>query len=164
MSLFKKDSANAYRHPFEETIARLLREAEFHATYNADYRAFELDIRGKNCQFRTIVCYFESRESLVLRSFLPLEIRDESKLKIAELISRINDEIHVGGIKFDWEDNRCYVETVHVLQPAPIAMETFKRLLNCNLTLTDDSFVHILNVNVGNDEPLLAALKMLNAD
>ena len=147
MGLFNKKASDAYFHPFEEKINRLKQEMNFHENYNKEFHFFKLNISGENCQFNSIVFYREAAKTIVVRSFLPLEIKDVNKLRIAELIPRINLRIHVGSIKLDWEDCKCYVESVHILQQDECDFKTFQRLLRSNLELTAESFVYILNPN-----------------
>lgn len=164
MKIFNKDkesSGPSYHHPMEERLAALLKATGMKATYDEEYHVFELDIVGKNCQFRSLVYYIPNSDSLLIRSYFPMEVRDASKLKVAELLMRINHDLNFGSLILNFEKGYCYFETPHLLQQSILEEEVFSRLFMSNLQTTDDVFVHVLNVNLGNDEPVTAALKYL---
>jgi hypothetical protein len=164
MKFFSKEkeaSGPAYQHPIEERLAALIEVTGFTAAYSTEYCVFELNIAGDNCRFRSIVYYLPDTESIGIRSYLPFEMRDSSKLKLAEFFMRVNLRLHFGSVKMDFENGSCYYDTPHLLQPTVLEEEVFKQLFLTNINTADEVFVHALNVNLGNDEPITAALKFL---
>jgi hypothetical protein len=157
----KKTPGPEYQHPMEERLATLLQLAGVEAEYNSDFQVFEIDIAGDNCHFRNLVYYLPGSQSIMIRSYLPLEIKDVSKIKLAELLVRINHRLQFGSLKIDLEKGNCYFETPHLLQQSILEEEVFKRLFLSNIHTADDVFVHVLNVNLGHDEPVTAALKFI---
>lgn len=164
MKFFNKDKdarGPSYQHPMEKRLAILLQDAGMNATYDEEYHVFEMDIVGKNCHFRNLVYYIPNSGSLLIRFYLPMEVKDAAKIKVTELLMRINYDLNFGSLKLNFEKCYCLFETPHLLQQSLLEEEVFSRLFMSNLQTTDDVFVHVLNVNLGNDEPVTAALKYL---
>ena len=103
--------------------------------------------------------YDDDLKVLVIRAIYPLVVQDAQKLRVAELLARLNAILLLGGFHLDFEDGEIVYRTVHLALPDELQEAAFQHLLRITMNTVDEYFVPILSMNAGLSEPITAFLE-----
>lgn len=156
MKLFSSMRTTAYSHPVLAQLDSSLNEEELKFDFDPDKNLFSFSLGSENCSWRMIVYFDEQRGTLLIRSSYPIIVKDTQKLRVAELLVRLNSIIVLGSFQLDFSDGEVAFKTVHLIQEGQLDSETFKKLFRTNIQTTDEHFNPIFSVNAGFTEPVLA--------
>ncbi len=118
--------------------------------------SFIVPVSEENGQWNIHLEVDEERSVLEIHSLCPVKIKDQQKLRIAELIARINCRILLGGFILVFEDCNLYLKTTHLFQGHPLDPENIEILLTTNIYTLNQYLPAIVAVNSGFTEPVLA--------
>ena len=113
-------------------------------------------IEGENGNFRVIFCIDEERELVQIRSYCPIIIKENQKLRIADLIARINDKMIFGCFTLNSEEGAVVYKTSHLVSGTELNFKTLDILYITNARSLDEYLPAISAVNSGYTEPFMA--------
>ena len=112
---------------------------------------------GDNGNWHTHIHIDTDMEILFIISFCPLNAKDSKKLLVAELLTRINNNLLLGSFKLNFEDGLICFTNTQLLKQSPLNLINFETLFDTNLNTLDKHIPAISAVNSGYIEPCLAA-------
>lgn len=92
-----------------------------------------------------------------IHSHCPIDIKEHQKLRLAELITRLNNNLLLGCFILNFEEGEIIYKTVHLCIDKSLNLKTMDILFNTNAQTMDDFLPAISAVNSGYSEPCLAA-------
>lgn len=114
-----KDNATT-RQKIEEYLTA--RNFSFETTENENNLV--VPVSGENGNWKVLLCVDEKRSILEVYSFCPVSIKETQKLKIAELISRINNRLLIGYFSISFEECEIVFKTVHLFSDTKITIKS----------------------------------------
>jgi hypothetical protein len=145
-----------FEHVVDAQIAAYLKEVDIRFEYDLERGLFTFGIKGENCQWRMHIQYDHERNSILVLSTYPIIASDANKIKVAELLTRLNEGFGLGCFQMNFESGEIMFRIGHIVQEGSLDEATFKRLFYINLNTTDQYFVPIFSVNAGLVEPVIA--------
>ena len=135
---------------------------EYFTTRNFRFQTTEKEnnlivpVSGENGNWRVLLCVDEKRSTLEVYSFCPVSIKETQKLKIAELITRINHRLLIGYFSMSLEECAIVFKTVHLFSDTKVTIKNLDILFSTNTQTLDEYLPAIIAVNSGYSEPCLA--------
>ena len=87
--------ANKPKQTPKEILIEFLTQKKF-LYHNISDDIFELNMSGDNGNWKTLFQVDTEKQLLQIRSYCPIRIKDNQKLRIAELVTRLNSRILLG--------------------------------------------------------------------
>ena len=93
---------------------------EYFTTKNFRFQTTEKEnnlvvpVSSENGNWKVLLCVDEKRDILEVYSYCPVSIKETQKLKIAELITRINCLLLIGYFSMSLEECAIVFKTVHL--------------------------------------------------
>lgn len=120
-------------------------------------------IRGNNLSWNVYLRIDEDRKLIAIQSVMPLCVRDNQLLNVADLLNRINYHTLLGKWCLDNEDGEvCHIIT-QLANVEHFTKKDLDILLNTNFSAVDSIFPSIANVNFGNVSPVIAFNSIFNS-
>ena len=94
--------------------------------------------KGDNAQ---CTCYARAREDaqqLVFYSLLPVNVPEDKRLAVAELLTRINCGLIIGNFELDFEDGEVRAKTSIDVENDRLSKALIKQMVYANVFLMDD--------------------------
>jgi hypothetical protein len=139
----------------KEVVIEFLQHKEFQYEVHNE-TTFIVPLSGENGSWKTIFFIDEEREVLQIRSYSPITLKDNQKIRIAELITRINSHSYLGCFVMNFEEGELSYKTVHLLVKSELNFEALNILFRINAQTIDDYLPAISAVHSGFTEPCLA--------
>jgi len=155
----KNNQPEAVLEPIE-TVHKLMEERKLRYQYYEDNNIFSLSLNGNNVSWNCVIHVDLGRQLITLRCYSPVMVQDAQKLKMAELIARLNLQFTLGQYVINFEEGDIYFETVHLFHDNYLPLKTLDTLFYVACKTFDDYFNAINKVNMGDAEPVMAALSM----
>ncbi len=111
---------------------------------------------GDNGRWPVIIIPEEDRKLLQIRSICPVSIKDSQKLKMTELLARINNQLLLVNFVFNLEEGLIACQSMNLFLDGIINNDVLHILFNKNLSTMDDFLPAITAVNSGYTEPVFA--------
>ena len=113
-------------------------------------------LRGQNGNWDTYIRTNELQTILTIQIVLPFTVTDSKKLKIADLLNRINCNLGLGKVSMDNEDGDIFYTTRHLCTGKVLNPEDVEILFSASFNTIDDLIPVITSVCFGDAEPSLA--------
>ena len=152
--LFGKGTAEKPVVTITERITQYLTENKFGYTVLSD-GTLRVPLRGDHVTWTVFIRYDDDRKVITIHSVLPLFAEDAQKLRIADLLNRLNYCCLLGKWWLDNEDGEVSHITSFLADETCFSIEQFSALLHINYRSVDKYFPAIASVNFGNLEPAL---------
>jgi hypothetical protein len=146
---------NKSKKSLNEIVTDYLAQKKFNYETFQDGNSFIVPLSGDNGNWKLGIFIDAEREILQLRSFCPIKIKENQKLKISELISRINYDCYLGCFIMDFEECEITFKTIHLGFENELTNSAFNILFNTNAQTLDEHLPIISAVNSGFSEPFL---------
>lgn len=86
---------------------------------------------------------------VVIHAMLPARIPDGNRLKVAELLTRINYDLIVGNFELNFDDGEVLFKTTLDLADGELTQAMFERMYMLNAQTTNEYFAQILSDGFG---------------
>jgi hypothetical protein len=140
----------------KEVVGEFLNSKQFRYEFDENHNLFSLNLAGNHVNWRCLIYIDNERKTICIRSYYPITIQDQQKIKMAELVARINSRIVLGSFIIDFEQGDIAFDTTHLHGDEPITPAVFEKLYYTNCQTLDEHFKMISAVNLGYTEPVLA--------
>ena len=130
-------SAGKNKISLKQTLVEFLNEKNFQYESTDDDDILILPMHGENGNWRMLFQINEEKELLEIRSYCPIKIKYNQKLRLAELITRINYNLVLGCFTMDFEDGRIFFSIAHLSREANLNIKTLNTLFNTNAHTLD---------------------------
>lgn len=144
--------------PLLETAAGHLRDDDWNIEVDLENNALRGAVNGENVTLTWVVHAVENEDinSLRVYTMLPLSIPDARRPAIAELLTRINNQIANGNFDLDFSDGELrYCAGLDVMDGV-LTRAMFARLFMLGLQASDYYFPTIMGVVYAGTTPALA--------
>ena len=123
-----------------------------------DGQFFSLRYTGDHGDWRVIVDVGAGSNGrrLLVYSIYPVRVPEGKRPVVAELFTRINWGLPIGGFEMDWSDGEVRVRTAMPLEQGDFTDKQFDHLFYSNLTLADRYLAGIYGTAFGNVTPEMA--------
>ena len=143
-----------------EVVRTLLDDRELHYQFHEENNVFTLGLSGETVSWRTVIHLDMERKMLLIRHYSPIMIQDKHKIKVAELLARINYGFTLGHFKMNFEEGDVLFEVSHLLNDHALTKDIADILFYVSCKTFDEYFNLINKVNMGETEPFMAMLSM----
>lgn len=139
-----------------QTIEEYFKSKNFHFETTDNENTLIVPVSGENGNWKILVHVDEVKSVLEIYSWCPVRIKETQKLKLAELIARINNGLLLGYFSMSLEEGDISFKTVHLFADAEITNKNLDILFITNTQTLDEYLPAITAVNSGYSEPCLA--------
>ncbi len=139
-----------------QQVEEYLTAKEFHFRYLESKPVIRFGLRGENGKWDTYVSANESQTVLTIQIVLPFTVSDSKKLKIVDLLNRINCQLGFGKLCMDNEDGDITYMVSHLCTGKHLAPEDADILFRKSFNTIDELLPVITTVCFGDAEPSLA--------
>lgn len=143
-----------------DVIRTLLDERELNYQFYEDNNVFTLSLSGANVSWRTVIHLDMDKKVLSIRHYSPIMIQDKHKIKVAELLARVNYAFTLGHFKMNFEEGDVLFEVSHLLNDNALTNDIADIMFYVSCKTFDEYFNLINKVNMGETEPFIAMLSM----
>lgn len=95
----------------QETVLAFLANAGWEPERHPERAAYAVQIAGDHGQFRLYIEILEDRNQIVCYAVLPTLCPEDRRLRLAEVLGRINFGLIVGCFEMDWSDGEIRFRT-----------------------------------------------------
>ncbi len=156
MFSFKKTTEKPVPETLVDRLKNFLSLKEFRYEEIPERNMIKTGIRGKNLSWHIYLRADEERNLISISSVLPLYADDVQKLKIADLLNRINYRTLLGTWCLDNEDGEISYTIFHLTDGNNITDSQLDIIFDTCCRSVDNFFPAIASVNYGNAEPVIA--------
>ncbi len=107
----------------------------------------------KHASYRTFFDVDPSRHSFTVTDYSPFVIPEQERLKVAELIMRINYTLFLGRFEMDMDEGEIRVCTTVCIEGSHLSQEMISIMENHTLLTIDDYFPVLMSVVHGDKTP-----------
>lgn len=140
----------------QHIITEYLNNRNFRFEIFDNGNTFIVPLSGDNGHWKTGFFIDEEREVLKIHSFCPVKVKDNQKIRIAELVTRINRVCYFGCFIMDFIEGELIYKTIHLCLESEISLNVVDILFNTNVQTLDEYIPAITAVNSGFSDPYLA--------
>lgn len=142
-----------------EIIAAYLDESEQHFQTEEENSQVFLEINGDDGSWYVAIRIAEDEEprGVVIHSRYPTRIPECNRLKVAELLTRINYDLTFGNFELNLDDGTVFFKTTIDLADGQMTKAMFERLYEINCVSMNTYYAKILSVGFGELEPEMVA-------
>jgi len=141
----------------KQILLEFLNERNFRYENTNDENILIVPMSGENGNWKMLFHIIAEKDMLQIRSYCPIKIKDNQKLRISELITRLNNMFLLGYFSFDFEEGEIVFKTIHLFAETDLNLNTLNILFVTNAQTLDEYLPAITAVNSGYAEPCLAA-------
>ncbi|MBL8485405.1 MAG: YbjN domain-containing protein [Rhodocyclaceae bacterium] len=133
------------------TISEYLAEGDWRFDAESDGTLFAGSVTGDHCTWQVLIAIDDDPEvrRVTVESRLPAKVPAPRRLAAAEAIARLNYEFAAGSFVLNMRDGNMSFRSCVDLVDAELTSAMFGRLLNLNVSLTDEYFPVIMSVIYG---------------
>lgn len=154
--MLHNNSATTKFNQLKDAAIQFLKDKNFMYEESDDSGIIWLNLSGENGCWRVVIIAEEDRKIIQIRSICPVTIKDNQKIKIAELLTRLNSQLLFGNFIFNFEEGEITFKTINLFKDGILSNEPLEILFNTNMSTLDDCIPAIIAVNSGFTEPVLA--------
>jgi len=142
--------------PLKQMVLDYLNQKKMVFKTEPGSEVIRLDVAGENGRWRITVIVAEEHKFIHIKSFCPVSIRDVQKLKMAELLCRLNNMYVFGNFNLNFEEGTIVFKTTNLFAENNRDYNQFGYLFEFNVSAMDQNIPVIIAVNSGYIEPVLA--------
>ena len=148
-----------------ETAATYLQNEDWKFETDPERNMLVGNVNGDNGTWRWLLIAIEDDEDNIVRiySTLPVNVPELRRPAIAELITRINEQLGSGNFEMDYADGQVRCKTTLDLMDGTLTQAMLMRIFIINLSITDQNVHTIMGVAFGGVEPA-SALEMRESE
>lgn len=139
-----------------QQVEEYLTAKEFNYRYLDAKPIIRFGLRGQNGNWDTYIRTNDLQTVLTIQIVLPFTVSDSKKLKIADLLNRINCQLGFGKVFLDNEDGDITYTIRHLCTSKLLGQEDTDILFRTSFSTIDDLIPVITSVCFGDAEPSLA--------
>ena len=137
-----------------ESITTYLDEAELTYQYNegdTDDGVIGVEISGEDGGWRVVIRTTEEGEArgVMIWALLPARIPEKNRLKVAELLTRINCDLAIGNFDMNLDTGEVLFRNSIELADGVFTKAMFDRMYEVNCGAMNDNYAKILNAGYG---------------
>lgn len=144
-----------------QTIANYMDKAErhFQSEGDAENGLIVAEILGDDGNWRVFIQITDDDETrlVAIHAHHPVRIPEGNRLKVAELLTRINYDLMVGNFELNLDDGAVLFKTTLDLADGQLTQAMFERMYEMNGHAMNRYYANILSVGYGNSEPVEVA-------
>jgi hypothetical protein len=142
-----------------EIIAAYLDESETHFQTDDENGRVFVQINGADGSWEVAIRIADDEEprGVVIHSRHPARIPECNRLKVAEVLTRINYDLVFGNFELGMDDGTVFFKTALDLVDGQMTKAMFERLYDLNLSSMNQHYAKILSVGFGELEPEVLA-------
>ena len=141
-------------------VRSFLDERSLTYQFYEENNVFTLNLSGQNVTWRCIIHLDLDRNLLSIRNFSPVLVQDAQKIKVAELLTRLNFGFTLGHYVMNFEEGEVIFETTHLFKETNLSPDIVDMLFYISCKTFDEYFNLINKVNMGETEPFMAILSL----
>jgi hypothetical protein len=122
--------------------------------------ALRFGFRTEKHSWTCVVEVREQQDFLIFASMLPEAVAEAQRPAVAELLTRINSGLAVGGFEMDWDAGAVRFRTSVDLEGTEPGAPLMRQLLRANLSTTARFYQPILEVAASEKSPVEALAAM----
>jgi len=126
-------------------ILAYLDEIGFPYLRNGEETSVTFLVRMSNASFHCILELRESFSVVIFYSVLNIVVPEYKRKSVAELITRINNELIIGNFNLDFSDGEIRYRTSVDFEGIKLTADLLRNIIDPNLALSDDYFYPIVN-------------------
>lgn len=132
-------------------ISGYMSDAERHFESDADGGLVVAQIGGEQGTWHTYIQITDDNEArrVVIHAQLPARIPESTRLKVAELLTRVNYDLVVGNFELSLDDGEVLFKTVVDLADGQLTQAMFERMYLLNCQVMNDHYAQIWSVGFG---------------
>jgi hypothetical protein len=111
---------------------------------------------GKNGKWQCFAQAREAQEQFVFYSVLPVNVPPEKRLKVAELITRINYGMVIGNFEMDFDDGEVRYKTSVDVEGSELTLPMIRQMVYANILITDRYLPAVMRTIYSDIAPLEA--------
>jgi hypothetical protein len=144
-----------------ETVLDLFRTKKWSFELDEDNHLVRSGIKGDNGECKVVISPSDEDEVCLMLSIFPQRCPEHRRAACAELLTRINFGMLVGGFEMDFGDGQISFKTSHPFPKGELDAELLKRVVGFNLDCMDKYLPAIMSVIYARTSPAkaLAALE-----
>lgn len=134
-----------------QIIAGYMDEADRHFDGEPEGGLIVAEIGGDHGNWKMYVQITDDDEArrVVIHATLPARIPEGNRLKVAELLTRINYDLIVGNFELDFDEGEVLFKTTLDLADGQLTQAMFERMYMLNAQTTNEYFAQILSNGFG---------------
>lgn len=136
-------------------IIGFMDEAERHyqTVEDSDCTLIVAEIGGDDGSWKTYIQVTDTDENrlVVIHAHLPARIPEVNRLKVAELLTRINYDLIVGNFELNLDDGAVLFKTTLDLADGELTQAMFERMYETNGSVMNGYYAKILAAGYGSD-------------
>jgi hypothetical protein len=114
---------------------------------------------GKNGKWQCFAQAREAQEQFVFYSVLPVNVPPEKRLKVAELITRINYGMVIGNFEMDFDDGEVRYKTSVDVEGSELTLPMIRQMVYANILITDRYLPAVMRAIYSDISPVEAIAK-----
>lgn len=154
--MFKQISGDTDETISWQTVEEYFKSKNLQFETTEDENILIVPVSGENGNWKILVHVDEVKGILEIYSDCPVRIKESQKLKLAELIVRINNLLLLGYFSMNLEECDIVFKTVHLFDNSVLNNKNLDILFRTNTQTLDEYLPAITAVNSGYSEPCLA--------
>ncbi|MBI2276858.1 MAG: YbjN domain-containing protein [Dechloromonas sp.] len=133
-----------------QAITKFMDDADRHHVDEAD-ALIVTDINGDHGTWRvfTQITEAEDERYIVIHAHLPARIPEDHRLKVAELLTRINYDLIQGNFELNFDDGSVLFKTTLDLADGVLTQAMFERIYEINGQTMNQYYALIMSVGYG---------------
>lgn len=144
-----------------QAITSYMDEAErhFQSEGDAENGLIVAEILGDDGQWRVFIQITDDDETrrVVIHAHHPVRIPECNRLKVAELLTRINYDLVIGNFELNLDDGAVLLKTTLDLADGQLTQAMFERMYEINDLVMNQYYAKILSVGYGSTEQVEVA-------
>jgi hypothetical protein len=136
-----------------ETVSRFFEQDEWPFTQLEDALILKTGFNGDNGQFTCFAQEREQQQQFVFYAVAPVKAPENSRLAVAEFLTRANYGLIVGNFELDFSDGEVRYKTSVDVENAEITEAVVKNLVYANVLTMDRYITGIMRVVYGGATP-----------
>jgi hypothetical protein len=139
-----------------DKVLELFRAREWNFELDEKNKLVRSGINGDNGQWKIILSPSDENEVCLMLSIFPQRCPKHRRAACAELLTRINFGMLVGGFEMDFEDGQINFKTPHPFPKGQLDADLLKRVVGFNLDCMDNYLPAIMSVICAGTSPAKA--------
>lgn len=146
-----------------ERMTEVLKAQDWHFEVDEDTEMINAGCKGENGQWRVKAGGLNDFTVAILSRF-PVDCPEAKRQPCAEVLTRINFMMPVGGFEMDYDDGCIFFKTTLPYDEEPPKTEVLNKLLSLNMSTMDRYLPVIMQVIYAGSAPAKALADLAKAD
>lgn len=123
------------------------------ASDNEAVATFRMPVKGLHGEWVCIIRVFADTQRILVYSIVPRSVPETKRIRMAELLVRINYGLVLGNFEMDWDDGELRYKTSMDIEGITPTADLLRNLVFSNFFSTD-RYIEILKLAIDEDQSL----------